>query len=253
MSRWVVGDVQGCAATFEALFAAMGPDAQVFCVGDLVNRGPGSARVLRRLRGAGGQSVLGNHDIYLLARAAGLPPRPRDTLASVLAEPELVQWVRHRPLLLEVGDRVIVHAGLAPGWSLADARAAARRVEAALQGPGWRRVVRSLFEAPTQSPIAEDVAWLTRVRMVDATGAMVGYSGPPDGAPAGLRHWAEVSAAVQAGAQVVYGHWAAQGYRRLQGTIALDSGCVWGRQLTAWNLDDDRVVQVDCQDRITSR
>lgn len=259
MTTWIIGDVHGCVRSLEALLEAgdFHPlSDRLWSVGDLVNRGPDSLAVLRFFHELGERAevVLGNHDLYLLARAAGLPARPRDTLDAVLAAPdraELIDWLRRRPLLLQADDKLVFHAALAPDWKVADAVKAARRLEAALRAEGWRATILDLFAGRAPNDLSTATAWLTRGRMIDARGRFFpGYAGPPADAPPGLVHWAKRSRALREGVRAVYGHWAAQGHVIKKRSIALDSGCVWGRQLTAYALEDGRVVQVDCADVI---
>ena len=153
MATYVIGDVHGCLGTLEALFARLPFDAatdRLWMVGDLVNRGPDSAGVLRWARGKERElgerfvAVLGNHDIHLLARVDGTDPRSRDTLDGVLAAPdrsELIDWLYGRPLLHRDGDVVLVHAGLLPHWSVDEAAELAREVEDALRAPGAKRLL----------------------------------------------------------------------------------------------------------------
>jgi len=153
MATYVIGDVHGCLRTLEALFARLPFDAasdRLWMVGDLVNRGPDSAGVLRWARcrerelGERFVAVLGNHDVHLLARIDGADPRPRDTLDGVLGAPdrsELIDWLYGRPLLHREGDTVLVHAGLLPQWTVDDAERFAREVEDALRAPGAKRLL----------------------------------------------------------------------------------------------------------------
>src|SRR5690606_14003727 len=152
MTLYAHGDLPGCAEPFDALLDAIGFDPgsdRLWLVGDLVNRGPGSLATLRRVIALGDTvtTVLGNHDLHLLAAAAGVRrPRPSDTFGDVLDAPdaaELVDWLRRRPLLHHdaAERRVLVHAGLPPAWSVADAEREAREVEAALRGAAWREAL----------------------------------------------------------------------------------------------------------------
>jgi bis(5'-nucleosyl)-tetraphosphatase (symmetrical) len=245
MSTWAIGDVQGCGAPLRALLARLklGPSDRVWFAGDLVNRGPDSLGVLRLVRDLGDQAVavLGNHDLYLLARAGGRRAKKRDTLDAVLAAPDgpaLVDWVRARPLLHREGAWVMVHAGFDPRWTLLEAQQRARAAEAALQGPeGLQQAM------PKRGRLAETLAGLTRVRMVHADGKLdEAYKGPPGEAPAELAPWWTQSG-VPGPVTVVFGHWAALGLYQAPGLLALDTGCVWGGALTAVCLEDGRVVQ----------
>ena len=154
MANFAIGDVQGCMAELETLLVVCGFDAardRLWFVGDLVNRGPASADVLRYVRGLGERAtaVLGNHDLHLLCVAEGFAAaRSDDTLEDLLRSPdreELLGWLRERPLLHVDGDRVLVHAGLLPQWSVARARSLAAEVEAALRGPRHREFLSHLY------------------------------------------------------------------------------------------------------------
>ena len=204
-------------------------------------------------------SVLGNHDLHLLAQREGiLGARPRDTLAPVLRAPdadELCDWLAVRPLALRVRGNVLVHAGIHPAWTLAEAE---RRAAAA--GSALRRRRRAFLQAlyavrgetapagaagqddETVAAAAADASVLTRIRVVDRGGEPdYGFDGPPEGMPPDRVPWFD-RARVPAGQTVVFGHWAALGVTASPGgagqVIGLDSGCVWGGFLTALRLDD---------------
>ena len=252
MATWAIGDVHGCYRTLEALLGRMELDLRtdrLWMVGDLVNRGPRSLKVLRWARKLDGKMgdrfrvVLGNHDLHLIARHLGAArSRPRDTLKKALKAPDaddLVDWLRRLPFVHfeEVAGRghVLVHAGLRPGWSRQDTAEAARRLERQLRGPKARRLLR---RREKKSLVA-----FTRARMLDGKGRPHDYSGAPETAPRGLRPWFESEPRGCPGHTVVCGHWAALGARLHPRLIALDSGCVWGAKLTAVRLDDRLVVQ----------
>src|SRR5690606_3508794 len=156
MTLYAIGDIQGCAAPLDTLLAALDFDPardRLWLVGDLVNRGPDSLAALRRVIALGDAvpTVLGNHDLHLLAAAAGIRrPSPRDTLRPVLEARDrdaLLDWLRRRPLLHhdDAANRVLVHAGIPPAWTVADAKRAAREVEAALAGPDWQDALGEMY------------------------------------------------------------------------------------------------------------
>jgi bis(5'-nucleosyl)-tetraphosphatase (symmetrical) len=228
--RIFVGDVQGCADELDELLARIGFDTarhELWCVGDLVNRGPQSARALRRLRQIGAHSVLGNHDLHLLAVARGQrEPRSDDSFGDVLAAPDrdaLLDWLAAQPLVQVWDDLVAVHAGLHPDWD--DLRAIAAPLEEAV------RRGRIPFGDP-------DLAFLTRARHCDARGVRPRdeiHPGP------GFAPWYEHYRGART---VVFGHWAARGLVRAPRLRGLDTGCVWGGSLSAWNARTDRDVSV---------
>lgn len=263
MATWAIGDVQGCLDSLEALLRAIdfkpGPDTLWF-TGDLVNRGPKSADVLRLVRGLHPYaiSVIGNHDLNLLAIGAGLrEPRARDTVGDVLSAPDrafLFEWIRHMPVMHVERGFVLVHAGLMPGWSIEQATRYARAAEAELQSHDWKAFMARVYPGGRPAPAPEDevasaLAQMTYVRCVDGDGRMVPYSGPPSQAPPGAIPWYERWSGCQT---VVFGHWAAAGFARGERWAALDSGCVWGDRLTAMRLEDGAVVQVEAVERVSA-
>lgn len=258
MRLFAIGDIQGCASAFDALLRkiAFRPSRDhLWLVGDLVNRGPDSLGVLRRVMGLGRSvsCVLGNHDLHLLATVAGRRElSPADTFHDVLEAPDaadIIDWLRHRPLLHHDAraGRVLVHAGIPAPWTVAQARAEARDVEALLRGRQWRYALRSMYGG-------EPSAWsrkltgadrrrftinaLTRMRFCDRRGRLeLAHSGAPGTQPKGLVPWFDVPERRAASAHIVFGHWAALGLLRRADVTALDTGCVWGNYLTAVRLD----------------
>jgi bis(5'-nucleosyl)-tetraphosphatase (symmetrical) len=256
MATWVIGDVQGCMGALEELLGAIGWKRgrdRVLLAGDLVNRGPRSLDVLRwaRAQGEGVSAVLGNHDVHLLGRAAGLvAAKKRDTLDELLAAPDrdaLIAWLAACPLLHEEGGHVLVHAGVAPGWTLSELRARARAAETLLGGPERDRLlVRSDDWSGPLGRARETLAALTRLRVARPDGRMLlDFDGPPSAAPPGAQPWWDLCDASLP--TMVCGHWARAGLVLRPRLIALDTGCVWGGALTAVRLGDRRVVQVPCR------
>ena len=274
MSNYVIGDVQGCAAELEELLALIRFDSsedRVYFVGDLVNRGPDSAGVLRRVKALQelgvADSVLGNHDFFLIMALEGFSKlHPGDTLDQVLQQPDaraLVDWLRHRPLMLEVGDatqHTIVHAGLLPAWTLADARACAREVERELRGDNYRVFLQQLFG--NEPRIWHDsLTGLGRHRAIVNAFARLRFCTPfsevefcekrdASYAPDGFAPWFALSGRRSAGEQVISGHWSSEGLRLLPGLSLLDSGCLWGGALTAMRLGDRAIFQVASREPI---
>lgn len=237
--RWIVGDVQGCAIEFDRLLAQMRFDPardELWCLGDLVNRGPDSLETLKLWRDVGGRSLIGNHDVYALLSHAGTWPRKKkDTLEDLFGSsegPALLALLRELPVMAHleqpdapVTDVWIVHAGLHPAWT--DLEATVARIHEGPRDDGWLQ--------------SDDVAFATRVRCCTAEGEMSRDTGPPAGCKPPYRPW---DAYYRGAALVVHGHWARRGYYREKRTMGLDSGCVYGGKLTAWCQEEDRVLQV---------
>jgi len=265
MAQYAVGDLQGCHDEFLALLEALRFDAtrdRLWLVGDLVNRGPDSLGVLRTVRGLGPAvtAVLGNHDLHLLALQQGIvaPGRSDAALAAVLGAPdadELLAWLRALPLCssdAEVGW-TMVHAGLPPEWTVADALAASREVGTALQQDP-RGFFGAMYgdEPRRHSPALEGIErlrfavnCLTRMRFVSAQGELLlSLKGPPGSGPPGAMPWFRHPARRSRGSRIVFGHWSALGFAREDGVLALDTGCVWGGTLTAVRLDGDAAPDV---------
>jgi bis(5'-nucleosyl)-tetraphosphatase (symmetrical) len=263
---WVIGDVQGCAAPLRALLAhpeLSSPGTELWFAGDLVKRGPDSLGALRLVKGLGSRAraVLGNHDLHLLAVAAGVRKRGKsDTLDDILNAPdvsELLDWIRRLPLLVRDYGHVMVHAGILPAWTLEKAAALAGEIESALRGPGWRNAMNDLYG---EEPLSWDdtlqgaarmrviVNALTRIRMCYADDGRMefDYKGELADTPHGLVPWFSLPARRDRNIPVVFGHWSALGLDIRPDTICLDTGCVWGRKLTALRLRDHRIVQQDC-------
>ncbi|MBA2485419.1 MAG: symmetrical bis(5'-nucleosyl)-tetraphosphatase [Nitrospira sp.] len=267
MATYAIGDVQGCYASLRRLTETIRfnpPQDRLWFVGDLVNRGPDSHHVLRFIKNLGPAAitVLGNHDLFLLAVAMGATAlRRNDTLAQVLGAPdrdELLAWLRQQPLLHREGKYVLVHAGLLPQWTAEGAQQLAREAETALRGDQITATLRALHPnghlqwAPELvGPIrfASIMKVLTRLRTCSISGEMESsFSGPPELTPEGFHPWFNIPSRKNATATVVFGHWAAMGLHMTPNLLALDSGCVYGRQLTALRLEDRRVFQVTCED-----
>jgi bis(5'-nucleosyl)-tetraphosphatase (symmetrical) len=265
MATYAIGDVQGCFSALERLVEQIAFDPardRLWFVGDLVNRGPESARVLRYVKDLtdAATTVLGNHDLFLIAAGSGLVSlRPKDTIGDVLAatdRDELIAWLRHQKLLHRSGPFSLVHAGLLPQWTVEEAALLASEVEAALRGPDFLTLLRRLYPAsglqwaaPLQGTtrLAAVATVLTRLRTCSSTGLMEhDYSGPPAGSPAGFLPWFDIPGRQSQTTTIVCGHWAALGLHLTDNILALDSGCVWGRKLTAVRLEDRAVFQTAC-------
>jgi bis(5'-nucleosyl)-tetraphosphatase (symmetrical) len=262
MATYAIGDIHGCFDTLKRLLARLRFDRRhdrLWLVGDLVNRGPRSLAVLRwaveqedRLT-----AVLGNHDLHLLGLAAGVEAgKRRDTLEEVLAAPDrddLLAWLCHRPVFHREGGFAMVHAGLFPSWTLAEAERLARRVEAHLRGGGGPALFAALAgKSPERwraklTGEARDraaLAGFVKLRALSRTERLCAdWNGPPDDAPGGCRPWFSLPGSWRGEATVIFGHWAAAGLRLAPGLAGLDTGCVWGQRLTALRLDDGTLFQ----------
>jgi len=250
--RWVVGDVQGCGRTLDALLQKIGfgDGDELWLVGDLVNRGRHNVHVLRRARDLGAKVVLGNHDIHLMARAVDLvPPKKQDTLQDVLEAPDgeaLLAWLRARPFVHCDGGALMFHAGLLPGWDLDFLLDLNQRLMAWMKAEPL--AIAASFRAnrdpgPTRAEDARALGVLIGVRMLDAEGAPTrDFVGPPEEAPPRLTPWYAAHPGFE-GHTAYFGHWSALGYRRLGAFVSLDSGAVWGRHLTAVCVEDGAVVE----------
>ena len=263
----LVGDLQGCDDAFERLLAQIGfspSRARLVVLGDLVNRGPGSLAVLKRLRGFGDAAtcLLGNHDLHLLAVAHGARKLHRnDTFGDVLADSERVahlDWLRARPLAVEAAGWLCVHAGLVPQWAAPDTLALADEVSVMLRGPGLADFLHAMYaDTPTRwSPELHGVErWrfvvnvLTRMRFCTSEGEfdLKTKEGAAAALP-GYMPWFEVPHRRSAGQPVACGHWSTLGLVNRADLLAIDTGCVWGGALTAVRVDGGRreLVQVPC-------
>jgi bis(5'-nucleosyl)-tetraphosphatase (symmetrical) len=269
VATYAIGDLQGCHREFEALLAviAFRPDVdRLWLVGDLVNRGPQSAAVLRTVMALGDRvvTVLGNHDLHLLACAhvPGAKPRRRDTLDEILGAPDrdqMLAWLRHQPLLHHDASLgyTMVHAGLPPQWDVDDARARAREVETVLRGENHRDFLAHMYgdEPARWDSSLEGHArlrfitnCLTRIRYCSADGAIdLTDKGEPS-AHTSLVPWFEVPARASSQERIVFGHWSTLRLPHEQwaqaGVFPLDTGAVWGGDLTAMRLEDGALFQV---------
>ena len=282
MSTYAIGDLQGCAASFDALLATIAFDPaadRIWLVGDLVNRGPDSLGALRRVMalGAAASVVLGNHDLHLLAVSAGVRRKGKgDTLDDILDAPDagaILEWLRLRPLAHRETlhdadgrsfDTLMVHAGILPGWTAGDTIRHAGELSRALATDAWRDRLAMLFgndpdrwDETLAGPdrLRVIVNALTRLRFCSDDGridfvakdapALAGSSFPAP--PAGFKPWFDCDARARQDVLVVFGHWSTLGLLVRDDVIALDTGCVWGGALTAVRLEDRAVFQVPCR------
>ncbi len=270
MALYLIGDVQGCDEPLGRLLETIdfSPSRDtLYLLGDLVNRGPQSDAVLRRLMGHGeaAKCLLGNHDLSLLAVGAGhRTPHRRDTLDPVLSAPDrnrLLDWLRHQPLAIHAHDVLMVHAGVLPQWDTAQVLGLAREVHDALVGANSGDFLATMFgneparwddtlSGPDRLRVVVNA--LTRLRFCTADGTMhLKASGTPDNAPPGTMPWFQVPGRRTAGQCIAVGHWSTLGVLLRPDLLALDSGCVWGGCLSALRLDANparhELIQVRCE------
>jgi len=261
MATYAIGDIQGCFDELQALLGEVkfARGDRLWLVGDLVNRGPKSLEVLRFVRDLGDRAVavLGNHDLHLVTQHEGFAkPRKDDTFTDVLDAPDrraLVDWLRARPMMHAEGDYAMVHAGLLPQWSVAQALGLAHEVEAALRGREYRAFLANLYGSKPDEWRDELKGWdrlrvvvnaMTRMRFCTPEGKM-DFQAKGSKAPKGLRPWFDVRPTDKQ--RLVFGHWSALGLKVTERLAALDSGCVWGGKLTALRLEDRTLHAVPCR------
>jgi bis(5'-nucleosyl)-tetraphosphatase (symmetrical) len=267
VTRYAIGDVQGCHEELRALLSRLRFSAdrdRLWFVGDLVNRGPHSLETLRLVRALGDNAlvVLGNHDLHLLAVIYGARrTRASDTLDAVLAAPDreaLAEWLLSRPLAHSEAGDLLVHAGVVPQWTVATTLELAQEVQSALRRNPARLFERMYGNQPdTWSPqlagierLRFAINVLTRLRVCSADGRIdLALKGAPPPPPSPLRPWFTFTSRASRPARIIFGHWSALGLVRSHGVLGLDSGCVWGGALTGLDLDapDAAPVEVACR------
>jgi bis(5'-nucleosyl)-tetraphosphatase (symmetrical) len=270
MALYLIGDEQGCDEPLGRLLATIGfsPSRDIlYLLGDLVNRGPDSHRVLRRLMGYGdaARCLLGNHDLSLLAVAHGLhAPHRNDTMDTVLLahdRADMIEWLRHRRMAIQAHGLLMVHGGLLPQWDAAQALALAAEVEHVLRGPDLADFLSQMYgNQPAQwndalcgaDRLRVIVNALTRLRFCTPEGVMdLKASGGLHDAPPGYLPWFDVPGRKSAGTTVAFGHWSMLGFLQRPDLIALDTGCVWGGCLSALRLGAQpaahELIQVKCE------
>ena len=268
MATYAIGDLQGCYDPLCRLLDYISFDQaidRVWLVGDLVNRGPQSLEVLRFVKslGASATVVLGNHDLHLLMQSEGYGKASKeDTFHDVLGaadRDELLGWLRSQPLFHVEGEWAMVHAGLLPGWTVAQAKALSDEASAALTAASFRDFLANMWGSEPAAWRDDLAGWdrlrvvvnaMTRMRYMTADGAMefraAGNKAPPDRGPQGCLPWFAVPGRASADHSMLCGHWSALGFREEGNLIALDTGCLWGGSLTAVRLDDRRVFRQPC-------
>ncbi|VVE89450.1 symmetrical bis(5'-nucleosyl)-tetraphosphatase [Pandoraea bronchicola] len=263
---YAIGDLQGCQTSFEQLLARLPQDADLWLAGDLVNRGPRSLDTLRQVIALGHRAtaILGNHDLHLLAVAAGVrQAHGSDTIDDILNAPDrdaLIDWVRHLPLAHLAHGHLMVHAGVLPQWDATQVITLARDVETQLRGPNWKTFLSRMFgNQPDQwqEGLSDEdrqrltINALTRMRFCTADGRIdFKIKEGADAATTELKPWFDAPGRRTTDVTVVFGHWSALGLVMRENVLGLDTGCVWGGQLTAVKLASSLagrdLIQIDC-------
>ncbi|TEA79098.1 symmetrical bis(5'-nucleosyl)-tetraphosphatase [Allopusillimonas ginsengisoli] len=262
---WVIGDLQGCCTPLDTLTnhpdIASAPRTRLWFAGDLVNRGPDSLGALRRVMALGERavSVLGNHDLHLLAVAAGASALKKgDTLRDILDAPDaqsLIDWIRHRPLAHYEQGHLLVHAGVHKTWDTRKTLALAQEVETALRGPHWKATLGQMYgnqpdnwsdDLRGSDRLRAIINIMTRMRMCHQDGRLdFAHKGEPMN-NGRIMPWFDLPDRAMRHDTVIFGHWSALGLMLRPDAICLDTGCIWGRQLTALRLRDRALIQVPC-------
>ena len=261
MATYAIGDIQGCFRTLKRLLKkiAFNPSKdKILLVGDLVNRGPQSIEVLRWAYDMDGsvQTVLGNHDIHLLAMALGAASMKRirtlEPLLRTRDADKLMGWLRNRPIMLKEDNFVIVHAGVLPAWKIPQAEKRARKLEEIIQGENCTKFLDFYYQQQNANIWSNELSGFEkhcvalnsfiRMRMCRTASEMeFVFTGKPEEAPQGLTPWFKIKDRQHKGYTIIFGHWAAMSLRITPEIIALDSGCVWGQFLTAYRLEDGAI------------
>lgn len=262
MATYAVGDLQGCLEPLKKLLTKVNFNVatdKLWLTGDLINRGPQSLEALRFIYAMRDNviTVLGNHDLHLLAVAHDQRKVGRgDTLDEILAAPDcqlLLEWLRRQPLLHH--DKVLgytmVHAGIPPMWDLAQAQQRAAEVESVLRSKNYQNYLATMYgNEPSvwHSDLQGSERWrlitnyFTRMRVCDNKGKLeLKYKGGLKGCPANFEPWFMHPERKTADEKILFGHWAAlEGETPVSNVFALDTGCVWGGKLTMMRLEDQK-------------
>lgn len=255
MATYVIGDIQGCFDSLQALLAQLRlqSDDRLWLCGDLVNRGPKSAEVVRWAMEQGDSlvAVLGNHDLHLMAASLGARiPKPRDTFQDILAAYDrdlLLRWLQERPFVHREDNYLLVHAGLHPSWSVELASSLAAECASAMRRDRWidawtrTRPVPPVWSTALTGDerLASAMSVLVGIRTVYPDGRIdMEFAGPPGQRATGSEPW---YLGRDDRETIIYGHWAAQGLHLAEKQIGLDTGCVWGSALTAIRLEDRKL------------
>lgn len=264
MATYVIGDIQGCLSSFKQLTSQLPAAERFIFVGDLVNRGSESLATLRhvkaRVDNGRAVAVLGNHDLHLLAAAAGVRPlKGGDTLQDILDAPdreELLAWVRSRPLAHFEEGVLFVHAGVLPQWTIEQTLALAEEVHQSLAADDDNSFLQQMYgdkprrwrdDLTGNDRLRCVVNALTRLRVLSQDGSMnLKHKDSAGKAPPGEIAWFDHPARATRETPIVFGHWSAEGLVARSNVVGLDTGCVWGGKLSALRLSDRAIFQRDC-------
>lgn len=270
MAMYLIGDIQGCHSALTRLLDLIdfSPSRDtLYLLGDLVNRGPDSAGVLRQLMSLedSARTVLGNHDLHLLAAAHGArAPKRKDTLDALLQAPDrnaMLDWLRQQPLARQEHGILMVHAGVLPQWTADKALALSAEVCAVLRSPDLAAFLHDMYgNEPARwddrlsgnDRLRVVVNALTRLRFCTPAGTMeFNSTESADLAPAGFVPWFDAPERQTADVTIAFGHWSTLGWLNRPRLISLDTGCVWGGCLSAVRLSSDvgprELIQVKCE------
>jgi bis(5'-nucleosyl)-tetraphosphatase (symmetrical) len=274
MATYAIGDLQGCFAPLKKLIKKIDFDPKhdkLWFTGDIVNRGHDSLGTLRFVKemveNKLAATVLGNHDLHLIAVASGIRElKSKDTFHDILEAhdlEELIVWLRQQPLLhTDIQHKyVMVHAGIAPHWSLVDAQHHNEEVIHVLRGKHYRKLLQHMYSETSVSPRHWDtllskweryrliIDYFTRMRFCNAEGQLeLKVKGNLKEQPSGYYPWFRVPDRVNTDLHIIFGHWASlKGKVEDEGIYALDTGCIWGNCLTAMRLEDQKIFSVPCE------
>ncbi len=258
MANYIIGDIQGCFDELNCLLEKADFDPAkdtVWFAGDLVARGPKSLESLRFVKSLGrsAKTVLGNHDLHLLAVSLGIhPQKKKDRTAAIFSAPdkeELLNWLRHQPLLAEHDEFMVCHAGISPQWDRKQARSASQEIEAILQSDKWQSLIENMY-ANTPDLWDDRLQGIERYRYIINAFTRMRFC-HPDGRldmncklpPAQVSNhellpWFKLKQRVKLDKVVLFGHWAALSGFSNKKVIGLDTGCVWGGKLTMLRWED---------------
>lgn len=258
---YAIGDIQGCLPSLLELLKKIPADAQLLFLGDLVNRGPQSLETLRFVKSLGDRAlvILGNHDMHLLAVAAEAGEAHRkDTIQDVLAAPdrkELISWLRQQPLLIERAGVLFAHAGIHPLWDLETARMLAGEAHEALAGKHWKKWLQGMYGNTQWSPdltgekrMRAILNGFTRLRFVNAETGELDFDikEGAGAAPQGWIPWFDYARRPLADHTICFGHWSMLGLVNRPNLVAIDTGCLWGGELTAAHFPERTFTQIKC-------